>query len=57
MNSSLQAALEDFVAREKLPASYLQTVERWFAPLADAVLRKAAVITSTLIVALTLVHL
>lgn len=53
MNSSLQAALEQFVAREKLPASYLQTVTQWFEPLAHALLQKVAVSTSTLVVGIS----
>ncbi len=42
MNSSLQAALEKFAASEQLPAFYIQTVEQWFLPLAEEVLRKAS---------------
>ncbi len=42
MTSSLQAALEKFAAKEQLPVSYLQTVEQWFLPLAEQVLRKAS---------------
>lgn len=37
--SNLHAALEDFIAREKLPADYAHTVETWFMPLAEDVLR------------------
>lgn len=37
--SNLQAALEDFIAREKLPADYAATVEAWFLPLAEEVLQ------------------
>jgi D-glycerate 3-kinase len=37
--SSLHAALEDFIAREKLPADYAHTVETWFVPLAEDVLK------------------
>lgn len=37
--SNLHAALEDFIAREKLPADYARTVETWFVPLAEAVLK------------------
>jgi hypothetical protein len=36
--SNLHAALEDFIAREKLPADYAHTVETWFVPLAEDVL-------------------
>src|SRR5688572_25557618 len=42
MNSSLQSALENFAVNEQLPASYLDTVEQWFLPLAEQVLRKAS---------------
>jgi D-glycerate 3-kinase len=42
MNSSLQAALEKFAAKEQLPPSYIQTVEQWFLPLAEQLLRKAS---------------
>lgn len=37
--SNLHAALEDFIAREKLPADYAATVESWFLPLAEDVLK------------------
>ncbi|MGA0806873.1 MAG: hypothetical protein ACO3PV_10230 [Pseudohongiellaceae bacterium] len=37
--SNLDVALADFIAREKLPADYAQTVETWFLPLAEDVLR------------------
>lgn len=39
MNSSLQAALRNFIAREKLPPDYAATAEQWFIPLAEEVLR------------------
>ena len=39
MQASLKPALERFIAEEKLPASYLDTVERWFLPLAEELLR------------------
>jgi D-glycerate 3-kinase len=53
MSSSLQAALEAFITREKLPAAYLQTVEQWFQPLAHSVLQRVAVSTSTLVVGIS----
>lgn len=37
MNPSLRAALEHFAQQERLPASYLQTVEEWFLPLAGEI--------------------
>lgn len=53
MNSSVRAAVEAFVAREKLPAGYGQTVEQWFLPLAEDILRKAAVSRRTLVVGIS----
>lgn len=53
MDSSMQAALEAFIKREKLPAAYLQTVEQWFLPLAHTVLQKVAVANRTLIVGIS----
>src|SRR5687767_10663938 len=41
-NSSLRAALEQFAQQERLPESYLQTVEQWFLPLADEIGRRVA---------------
>ncbi|HEY0962029.1 MAG TPA: hypothetical protein VGE69_06705 [Pseudomonadales bacterium] len=40
MSPSLQAALQEFAQHEKLPTAYLDTVERWFMPLAHAVLQR-----------------
>jgi D-glycerate 3-kinase len=37
--SNLQAALEQFISAEKLPADYALTVETWFVPLAEDVLK------------------
>lgn len=37
--SNLQAALDEFIAREKLPADFADTVEIWFVPLAEDVLK------------------
>ncbi len=34
MNSSLQAAVQTFIEKEKLPEDYAETVELWFMPLA-----------------------
>lgn len=53
MNSSLRSAVESFIEREKLPAGYLQTVEQWFLPLAESVLRRAATSTQTLVVGIS----
>ena len=50
MTSSLQAALEKFAAKEQLPASYIQTVEQWFLPLAEQLLRKASTSREALLV-------
>ncbi|MDR0780477.1 MAG: hypothetical protein LBF16_07245 [Pseudomonadales bacterium] len=48
--SELDAALEDFIAHEGLPASYRDTVRQWFLPLAEQVLRQVAQRRRTLIV-------
>jgi len=53
MNSSWQAAVDSFIVREKLPPGYLHTVEHWFVPLAEDLLRKAAVSHRTLIVGIS----
>lgn len=37
--SSLQAAISAFIEQENLPGTYRQTVEQWFIPLAEDVLR------------------
>src|SRR5688500_9764536 len=50
MNSSLQAALEKFAAKEQLPSTYIQTVEQWFLPLAEQLLRKASTSHQALLV-------
>ncbi len=42
LNSQLHAALEKFAEQERLPESYLQTVEQWFLPLAEDILRRVA---------------
>jgi D-glycerate 3-kinase len=42
MTSSLRAALEQFAQQEQLPDSYLHTVEQWFLPLAEDILRRVA---------------
>lgn len=42
INSSLHAALELFIAKEKLPSTYLDTVEQWFLPLAEQILHKVS---------------
>jgi D-glycerate 3-kinase len=42
INSSLRAALEQFAQQEKLPDAYLHTVEQWFLPLAEDILRRVA---------------
>lgn len=50
INSSLQLALEQFAAKEQLPASYLHTVERWFLPLAEDLLQRLASRDAALVV-------
>jgi D-glycerate 3-kinase len=42
MTSTLRAALEQFAQQEGLPDSYLHTVEQWFLPLAEDILRRVA---------------
>jgi D-glycerate 3-kinase len=42
MTSSLRAALELFAQHERLPESYLHTVEQWFLPLAEDILHRVA---------------
>jgi D-glycerate 3-kinase len=42
MTASLRASLEEFARKEKLPAAYLHTVEQWFLPLAEDLLRRVA---------------
>ncbi len=41
MLPSVEALVREFMESEKLPASYLQTVSRWFDPLADDLLARA----------------
>jgi D-glycerate 3-kinase len=41
MTPALHAALQQFAQREKLPSSYLDTVEHWFLPLAEEILQRA----------------
>ncbi len=50
INSSLHAALELFIAKEKLPSTYLETVEHWFLPLAEQILHKVSRSNQALIV-------
>jgi len=50
MPSSLSAALEQFAAKEQLPPSYLQTVQQWFLPLAEDLLRKVSTRSEALLV-------
>lgn len=42
MTSSLRVTLEQFAAREQLPPGYLQTVQQWFLPLAEDLLRRVS---------------
>lgn len=41
LTPSLQHALQQFAQREKLPDSYIATVEQWFLPLAEEILQRA----------------
>ncbi|MAM71809.1 MAG: kinase [Gammaproteobacteria bacterium] len=41
--SSLNAALAEFIEQEQLPETYRDTVEQWFIPLAEDILRRVAV--------------
>ena len=50
LDSSTRMALEHFIASEKLPASYLHTVEQWFLPLAEELLQRVAVRHQALLV-------
>ena len=50
MDSMLKMKLEEFIAQEKLPATYRDTVEQWFLPLAEDILRKVASSRKTLVV-------
>jgi D-glycerate 3-kinase len=42
MTPALRAALERFAHKERLPPSYLHTVEQWFLPLAQDIARQVA---------------
>ncbi|MDR2212189.1 MAG: hypothetical protein LBE21_00985 [Pseudomonadales bacterium] len=53
LNSVLDAALDEFIAREALPASYRATAEEWFLPLAESVLAQVAQSRRTLIVGIS----
>ncbi len=53
MNSSLRTAIDSFIAQEKLPHSYRSTVEQWFLPLAESILRQASTSRRTLIVGIS----
>lgn len=50
LDSSMRVTLEQFIAREKLPDTYLQTVEQWFLPLAEQVMQRVAVHHQALLV-------
>jgi len=52
-SSSLHGALERFIEQERLPADYRQTVEQWFQPLAEAVLRRVASSRRTFVVGIS----
>lgn len=53
MNSSLEAALDQFIERERLPIAYRQTVELWFLPLAQTLLHHVASSHRTLVVGIS----
>src|SRR5690606_26489272 len=48
--SSVRAALEQFIASEGLPPSYMETVEQWFVPLTEQILQRVAVNHQALLV-------
>jgi D-glycerate 3-kinase len=50
MDSGLQAKLDGFIAQEKLPADYRETVKQWFLPLAEDILHRVARSQTTLVV-------
>jgi D-glycerate 3-kinase len=50
MDSGLQAKLDEFIAQEKLPPGYRDTVNQWFLPLAEDILHKVANSHRTLVV-------
>lgn len=53
LDSSLRSTLEQFIAHEGLPATYLDTVERWFLPLTDTLLRRTATHDKALLVGIS----
>src|SRR5690606_36221009 len=53
MQPSLKAVIETFIEQERLPSGYLDTVERWFLPLAEQLLQKAASARGTLVVGIS----
>lgn len=53
MQPALAAVIEDFIANEGLPAGYADTVERWFLPLAEELLRRAAAHPEPLVVGIS----
>jgi D-glycerate 3-kinase len=50
INDSLRSALEQFAVQERLPPAYLQTVEQWFLPLAQDLLRRVSTRHEALVV-------
>ncbi len=50
MNSSLSAAVRDFIAHEHLPDDYLETVRHWFMPVLEQILGRLAVRHEPLVV-------
>lgn len=50
ISTSLQSALDDFIQQETLPKQYATTVEQWFLPLAETVLKLCSTSTTAPIV-------
>ncbi len=53
MNSSIYTAIDSFIAREKLPHTYRLTVEQWFLPLAESILKQVSTSRRTLVVGIS----
>jgi len=53
LDSRLHVALDAFIEQEHLPASYLTTVEQWFLPLSEQIMRRLSVSHGTLVVGIS----
>lgn len=49
-NESLRGVLEQFAEQERLPSSYIHTVEQWFLPLTEDLLRQTSIRHDALLV-------